>query len=143
MGDEHQSIKLSARLEAVETAQAFISRVAGLYGLNDDGIHHCHLSVDEVITNIVEHGYEFNDAPEAIELVLFREGQYLVIEIIDGAPLFNPLMHPEPDPTLPLWERIEDGGWGIHFVRKFMDGAVYHSTGGKNHLRMLKRLSVA
>lgn len=138
--DERHSIKLASRLEAVETAQEFIGRVASAYGLNDDGIHHCHLSVDEVITNIIEHGYEFVEIQDAIEVVLARDDASLIIEIIDGAPLFNPLMHPEPDPTLPLWERIEAGGWGIHFVRKFMDGAVYHSTGGKNHLRMTKRL---
>jgi anti-sigma regulatory factor (Ser/Thr protein kinase) len=141
MSEQH-SLKLASRLEAVEVAQDFIGRIAAMYGLSEDGIHHCYLSVDEVITNIVEHGYEFVETPDAIEIVLVQDAGSLIIEIIDGAPLFNPLMHPEPDPTLPLWERIEDGGWGIHFVRKFMDGAVYHSTGGKNHLRMTKRLTV-
>lgn len=139
MGEQH-SIKLASRLEAVEAAQEFISGLAAQYGLSEDGIHHCHLSVDEVITNIVEHGYEFVEYADAIEIWLTHERDHLIIEIIDGAPLFNPLMHPEPDPTLPLWERLEDGGWGIHFVRKFMDGATYHSTGGRNHLRMVKRL---
>ncbi len=138
--DERHSIKLPAHLESVEAAQAFISRVAAIYGLSDDSIHHCNVSVDEVITNIVEHGYEFSDAPDAIEVVLVRDGESLIIEIIDGAPLFNPLMHPDPDPSLPLWERIDNGGWGIHFVKKFMDSAIYHSTGGRNHLRMVKSI---
>jgi len=138
--DEQHSIKLAAHLESVEAAQDFISRIVVPYGLSDDSIYHCHVSVDEVITNIVEHGYELSNTPEAIELILRREGESLIIEIIDGAPLFNPLMHPDPDPTLPLWERIEDGGWGINFVKRFMDSATYHSTGGRNHLRMVKQI---
>jgi anti-sigma regulatory factor (Ser/Thr protein kinase) len=32
------------------------------------------------------------------------------------------------------------GGLGIHLIRRFMDGIEYHSDGGKNVLRMRKRL---
>jgi anti-sigma regulatory factor (Ser/Thr protein kinase) len=132
-------IVLTPRLESVQEAQDFVTHWAGHYGMGDGGIHHCLLSVDEVITNIVEHGFEFKEDAGTIEVTLEKISEMLVIEVTDTGPLFNPLMHPEPDPTLPLWDR-EGGGWGIHFVKKFMDGAAYHSTGSRNHLRMEKRI---
>lgn len=140
MSEEHH-MRLAPRLDSVQKAQDFITHWAEHYGLDDNGIHYCMLSVEEIITNVVEHGFDFDENAGFINVMVQRDGDTLVIEISDNGPLFNPLMHPEPDPTLPLWER-KGGGWGIHFVKQFMDSAQYHSTGGLNHLRMEKRLAV-
>jgi serine/threonine-protein kinase RsbW len=46
---------------------------------------------------------------------------------------------PEVDTTVPLEQR-PIGGLGIHLMRRFMDEIEYRSDGGKNVLRMRKRL---
>lgn len=135
---ERQTLQIIPRLASVQEALDFISEWGAQYGLGENEIYHCHLSVDEIITNVVEHGFEFDEQAGFIRIEIESIEGGVIIEVIDNAPLFNPLMHPTPDPSLPLLER-EGGGWGIHFVRKFMDAVTYHSTGGLNRLRMIKQ----
>lgn len=139
--DEHGWITIPARLEHVQEACSFVARVATRHGMDDEGVYRCQLSVEEVCTNIVEHGYDADSRGAKIEVWCFIDEQTFIIEIIDDAPLFDPLTLPEPDPSQPLWDRT-DGGWGIHFVRKFMDRVEYSSTDQRNHFRMEKRFAV-
>lgn len=138
--DEHGWIIIPARVDQVQEACAFVARIAARHGMDDEGVYRCQLSVEEICTNIVEHGYGNNHHGGKIEIWCFQRDKHLMIEIIDDAPLFNPLGLPTPDPSTPLWERV-DGGWGIHFVRKFMDRVEYFSPDHRNHLRLIKQIA--
>ena len=61
-------------------------------------------------------------------------------EIIDNGIPFDPLAQPEPDLTLPLEER-KIGGLGVHIIRTVMNHLNYHRADGRNHLKMVLRLS--
>jgi anti-sigma regulatory factor (Ser/Thr protein kinase) len=126
-------------LEQIRTACEFVAEAAQNAGLDDDGVHHCYLCVEEICTNIVEHGYGHNGANKTIEIVCQQSYPFFTIVIIDEAPQFNPLELPEPDPGTPLWER-EAGGWGIYFVKKYMDAVRYRYANYRNHLMMDKRM---
>jgi anti-sigma regulatory factor (Ser/Thr protein kinase) len=56
----------------------------------------------------------------------------------DGVP-YDPLQAAEPDVTASLDER-SIGGLGILLVKKMMDTVTYERAGGRNVLRMRKRL---
>ena len=95
------------------------------------------LALEEHLTNLMTYG--FADTTEHQIEVRFALGSHFVIEVEDDGTPFNPLQAPEVDTTVPLEQR-PIGGLGIHLMRRFMDEIEYHSEGGKNILRMRKRL---
>ncbi|MCU0496931.1 MAG: ATP-binding protein [Anaerolineae bacterium] len=135
-------LTIPASLDAIEEACHFVGQAAEQEGMGADGVYHCALSVEEVCTNIIEHGYE-GDPNHDIEIacyVIINGGErFFSITISDDAPAFNPLSIPDPDPATPLWER-EGGGWGIFFVKKYMDRIAYAHHHHRNHFTFDKAL---
>lgn len=136
---EERRLVIPAIISQVERACLFVAESAQLAGLDSDASHHCQLSVEEICTNVIEHGYGADDPSQTIEISCKLQNGYFVITVIDDAPLFDPLGLPDPDPSIPLWER-QGGGWGVYFVKKFMDRVTYSSLGQRNHFRMEKRV---
>jgi len=95
------------------------------------------LALEEHLTNLMN--YAFADNREHQIKVRFSMASHFIIEVEDDGPPFNPLQLPAVDTTMPL-ERRPIGGLGIHLMRRFMDEIEYQSEGGKNILRMRKRL---
>lgn len=95
------------------------------------------LALEEHLTNLMNYGFTDN-RPHQIT-VRFSLASHFVVEVEDDGPPFNPLEVPAVDITLPLEQR-PIGGLGIHLIRGFMDEIEYRSEGGKNVLRMGKRL---
>ena len=140
MTNQEHRVKLPGSINQVREACEFVAKIGREVGLNDDGVYQIQLSVEEIFTNIVEHGYKHNGANKSIELVCIIRGNLLEISIIDEAPPFNPLELSDPDPEN-IWER-ETGGWGVYFVRRFMDDIRYQlDPDNRNHLILEKRLS--
>lgn len=139
MNVHERRLTVPGMLEQVRKACDFIAEVAESAGLTDEGVYRCVLSAEEICTNIVEHGYEFDGADKTIEIVFQYNAEKLTIIFIDEAPEFNPLEIASPDPNTPLWER-EGGGWGIYFVKQYMDDVRYLYKNNRNHLIIEKRL---
>ena len=102
-----------------------------------DLIFHVQLAIDEVGTNVIEHG---NDAEVNLMEVSLTSGAHSVILQIadDGAP-FDPLREaPSPDVTLSLEDR-PIGGLGLHLIRTLTDEQSYQRESGKNLLTLVKR----
>lgn len=136
-----RKLRLKGELQYVRQACDFVAEAAREFGLSEDSVFHCELSVEEIFANIVEHGYEFNGADKSIEIHVTYDSQGLIITLIDESPEFNPLEVKEADPTTPLWER-QTGGWGVFFVRNLMDDVRYKFIEGRNHLVLEKKRSL-
>jgi len=95
------------------------------------------LALEEHLTNLMSYGFPDNREHEI--KVRFTLASDFIIEIEDDGPPFNPLQLPPVDTSVALEQR-PIGGLGIHLIRRFMDGIEYHSEGGRNVLRMRKRL---
>ncbi len=95
------------------------------------------LALEEHLTNLMSYGFA-DDLKHLIKIRFSVESDFVVEVEDDGRP-FNPLTRPEVDITTPLAAK-PIGGLGIHLMRRYMDDLEYHSEGGKNVLRMRKRL---
>jgi anti-sigma regulatory factor (Ser/Thr protein kinase) len=105
-------------------------------------ISNVELMLDELITNVIVHGYR--GAAGQVQVVVQLEPGRLVATVTDQSFAFNPLTLPETDTSLGLAER-EIGGLGIHFVRQMADEVAYRRVAdgsvGTNELRLVKALS--
>jgi len=128
---------MPARLEEIRQACDFVVEVAELAGLDERSVYHSQMAVDEALTNIIEHGFGFQDRGSEIEITCKTENDRFIITIIDTGPAFDPLAHEAPNPAEPLDSR-EPGGWGIYFIRRLMDEVTYRRIDGKNQLTLVK-----
>jgi anti-sigma regulatory factor (Ser/Thr protein kinase) len=96
------------------------------------------LVLDEVITNIIDYGYD-DQAEHEIRVTMAVEGDRLTIEVEDDARPFDPLKAAPPDLDLPLEERPV-GGLGIHIMRSLMDAVEHQRRNDRNVLTMQKTI---
>jgi anti-sigma regulatory factor (Ser/Thr protein kinase) len=129
---------LDSQLADIGVAAERIDAFAAEHQLSAAVCHDVQLAVEEILTNVIKHGYR-GEAGHAIGLeVAVRQGE-VVIWVEDAAPAFNPLQAAAPNLNLPLAQK-QPGGLGIHLVRKVMDSLDYERAGGKNRLTLKKRL---
>ncbi|HMV42708.1 MAG TPA: ATP-binding protein [Leptospiraceae bacterium] len=96
------------------------------------------LSIDEAISNIIEHGFpEVKDSLISVYARLEKDKITFVLED-EGIP-FNPLTKPPVDVDEHL-ELGEDGGMGIHIVQKIMN-VEYERVHLKNRLTLTKNFT--
>lgn len=139
---EVSRLVVPARLEEVRHACDFVVENAEHTGLDERAVYHCQMAVDEALTNIIEHGFQYQGQHSEIEILCQVDAEHFLITIIDDSPAFNPLEHDAPDPGEPLDTR-EPGGWGIYFICKLMDDVTYRWADNRNHLTLYKKLPSA
>ena len=116
-----------------------ITRLGGEHDLPDEVIFYLNLALEEVVSNIIRHGYGGREDGE-VSLILHLAGEAIAVTVEDDGVPFNPLELPEPDLTAPLEER-EVGGLGVYLVRQLMDEVDYRAEGKRNILRMTMRIT--
>ena len=94
------------------------------------------LAVDEACQNIIRHAYK-GDPEGVIELDVRRQGDDLIICLLDLAPVIDPSKVKPRD-----LDDLRPGGLGTHFIQKVMDRAYFLPRPGTdgNLLRMVKRI---
>ena len=100
---------------------------------------HFNLVLDELLTNIVSHGYGESDDDHDTDIrvgVLVADGT-MTVRIEDDAEAFDPLTAPQPDIDAGVEER-PIGGLGVYFVKTFMDSVTYEHRDERNHLTISK-----
>jgi serine/threonine-protein kinase RsbW len=122
----------------VERLNREFGAFADRHDLSAEVRHSVNLALEEIVTNVICHGYKDRDDQWiTVEVVLGPDEMTARVE--DAAPAFNPLLLPLPDVTAPLEQR-QPGGLGIHLSRHLLDGLHYSRVGGKNRLELRKRL---
>jgi anti-sigma regulatory factor (Ser/Thr protein kinase) len=133
------TVRLASRLEEIERLAAEIEAFGAAHQLPDAVIFAFNLSLDEIVTNVIS--YAFTDVQEhPIDVRLCLVGDVLQAEVIDSGRPFNPIDVPAPDLDAPIDER-RIGGLGVHIVREMMDSLEYAREGGRNILRLSKRVA--
>jgi len=136
---ETRELRLDLRATATEVGQAqsavraFCAARAPAGPATDD----LFLALDEILANIIEHGYR-RDPAGVIRLRVRSGADGMEIEIRDRAPAFDPLAAAPPDLSIPLSQRAI-GGLGIHLARSVTDAIAYARENDENCLRLTKR----
>jgi anti-sigma regulatory factor (Ser/Thr protein kinase) len=134
-----QSIVIVNDRAEIDRLTQFIELFAENHRLSPDVAFHLQLALDEIVTNVIKHGYDDGSRHEIA--IRFSLGpSELVAEVEDDGREFNPLDVPPPNLELGLDDR-PIGGLGIHFVRSVMTAIDYRRDGSHNVLTLRKRTS--
>jgi serine/threonine-protein kinase RsbW len=133
-------IVCEARRESLAALLAFVDRACARAGLDSNTAFDVRLATEEVVMNVIEHGYA-GTTPGPITLRIRRDGRQIVVTVEDDAPWFDPSSIRPADPDAPL-DRRSVGGLGWHFVTRLVDQTRHerrHPHG--NRLTLVKRLT--
>lgn len=125
-------------LSDVERLQHTVSQFADLHGIGKRFQHAFNLAIDEIVTNIIRHGYDTSEVRQ-IKVEVELRGKEVTARIEDDGREFSPVAHPPVDCSKPMEER-QLGGLGIHLVRSLVTRMEYQREGGKNVLTLIKRV---
>ena len=133
------TIRLPIDLKEIERLNRIVRQFGDLHEVPSRALYAINLALDEVVTNVVRHGYEAVPEGEHFTATVSALNGELTTEVQDAGRQFNPLDAPVPDLNAPLDERTL-GGLGVHLVRSLMDRVEYRRENGKNVLTMRKRI---
>jgi anti-sigma regulatory factor (Ser/Thr protein kinase) len=136
--EDRLCLTLKSRLSELETLNRAFQEFAERHSLSASVRSAASLALEEVIVNVITHGYRGRDDQSIAVEVSVTNGE-LVLVIEDQSPVFDPLVTPPPDISQPLEQR-QPGNLGIHLTRKLMDDARYIRAGGRNCLVLTRRL---
>jgi serine/threonine-protein kinase RsbW len=136
MTDQSFAMTIGSDIAEIPGVSARLEEDMGAHGFSPEEVLDTQLAVEEVITNIIVHGYRGQGGGIQLSCRFFRD--HIEIRITDSAPRFDPLSMPEPDLDATIDER-RIGGLGIYLIRQVMDSISYHYENGKNVLTMEKR----
>jgi anti-sigma regulatory factor (Ser/Thr protein kinase) len=134
--DQSFEMTIGSDIEKIPLVSARLEDAMGSNGFSPEEILDTQLAVEEVITNVIVHGYKKTGCE--IHLSFRFTGDHIEIKVADSAPRFNPLSIPEPELDSDIDER-RVGGLGIYLVRQVMDTVSYRYENGRNILTLEKR----
>lgn len=139
--DDSATITILAGVDHLAAVRAFVRDCLAPTGADDETTADLVQAVDELVCNVVEHGYA--GAPGSIEVAFVEAAGTVGFRIRDDAPQFDPRTVPVPELDLPLRER-KLGGMGVHLARTLTDEFDHRilPTGG-NEVTVRKRRQTA
>jgi serine/threonine-protein kinase RsbW len=132
-------ITIPADATRLADVRALVRSEAAAAGASDEATADLVQAVDELVCNVIEHGYG-RAAPGPIEVDVAATRAEMVVRIRDRAPAFDPRLAPVPRLDLPLGQRPL-GGMGIHLARTLTDRIDHRILpGGGNEVTVTKAL---
>jgi len=138
-----EPIRFPAMVDSLGEAVEFVHALGHLAGLSDRQIRRLRLAAEELITNIVIHGYpEHGSEVARIELAGGIDVDRIWLRLIDGAPRFDPTAVAGPtDLNRSLTDR-KPGGLGLFLARSVLDDLIYDYSDGHNQLTLVMKRTV-
>lgn len=130
-----ERLNLQSSLSELARIPEWIERLAARYAIPRDTQFAMDLCLEEVISNVMRHGYAGEPGrPIVARFSTRREGRFaLVVE--DEAPHFDPLAAPEL-PVLDSQGQARIGGHGIRLIRHFASQLKYSAKPRGNRLTL-------
>jgi len=127
-----RTLTVPAVLSSLEPVNAFVHCLAAKAGLDTHRTYQLRLAVEELLTNIIEHGYGPAQPDGEIVLEGDPSGRRVSLRLIDKAARFDPATAPDPtDLDRPLHERTV-GSLGLYLARQSVDELSYEYVDGTN-----------
>ncbi len=136
---ETEKLTLYIKHDLAELARiaADIESHAQQYDWPREWMFNINLSLDELITNIINYGYEPGSDRQDIELVLKVVGGDLWVDLIDDGFEFDPFSDAATPSVDAALEERKIGGLGIFFVKSLVSETRYRRQDGKNHTTLI------
>ncbi len=129
-------IAIACDLARLDLIQAEIGAFARRHGLPGKITHALELVAEEVISNIIRHGFPPESIDARIRCVAEISANRVELAFIDNGAPFDPLTAaPAPDLCSSLEER-EVGGLGVHLIKSIADAHNYARVDGENRLKV-------
>lgn len=133
----HDGLCVQAELNSLPEVRAYVQEAARKACDQPKFIYDLALAVDEVVTNVIIHGY--GGGPGMIMIHVDLTDSQVEVLIRDQAMPFDPTQVEEPDLDIPLEDR-QIGGLGVYMARVLTDQMIYRwMEGGGNETRLVKR----
>lgn len=113
----------------------FVKKQSLELGANEQVSENIALSVDEVVTNLIEHG--FKSDCNYFNLKIKLEKNLIIIEIEDNGITFDPEQIEKPDMEK-YFKEFKKGGLGIHIIKSLMDYIEYIPASNSRKYNVLK-----
>ena len=126
-------LEFEATLEEKSRCEGLLSAWAELRGVNKKLLNSMDLMLDELITNIVLHGFEEAGETGHIKMKMEFDGELLKATVRDNAHSFDPFSVASADTTLTAEER-GIGGLGVHFIRQMASAYRWRREGAYNEV---------
>jgi serine/threonine-protein kinase RsbW len=126
-----EHITLPGTLESLEAVRRYVARYGEVAGLDKRAIYRLRLAVDEVVTNIVTHGYTASSEPGPVEIWAEIAEGALAIFVEDTGTTYDPGSQAPNDSSQPLAERPA-GGLGLFLAMENVDEFRYERIGERN-----------
>ena len=132
-------ISSTGELEDIPAIGDLVQSYCRLHRIPDRIAYHLRLALDELLTNTMSYGFSRDAREHLIDIRLQLSPPWLITEVEDNGPPFNPLEAPTPD----LHASVENraiGGLGIHLVRSVIDHLDYRHHADCNILQLRQAL---
>jgi anti-sigma regulatory factor (Ser/Thr protein kinase) len=125
-----EAITVPASLTSLEQVACYVRTLAQRGNLSASAEYKLRLAIDEIVTNIIVHGYR--EGPGEICVSGGLERDHVWLQVADRAPRFDPrTIHSGPQPDTPVME-MRLGGLGLFLALQAVDGFSYEFVNGKN-----------
>ena len=132
------TFKLTNRLADLDVLCENVASFCEACGIAKKQKFEINLALDELFTNIINHGFE-DEAEHHIRVTCTKNEEIVEITIRDDGVPFNPLQAPQPDLQCTFEDR-EIGGLGIHLIKAYIDRIAYERDADENVLTLTKIL---
>ena len=135
-----ESLTVLGNLESLDAIASFTIKAAELADLDRKSTYGLRLAVDEIATNIIQHGYREADPTGKITCSAELNEDYLTITLDDWGLSYNYREYARPDSLQqPLVSR-PIGGLGIYLAIQSVDEFQYQKLSDRNrHILSVKR----
>lgn len=133
-------LTVPGKLESLPAIAQFVIKAARLACLNEKTTYKLRLAVDEIATNIIQHGYAEAGLTGEITCCAELDDNHLTITLEDWGLAYNSSKHSHPSSLQqPLTQRPM-GGLGIYLAIHNVDDFQYQRVGDLNrHIFIVRR----
>lgn len=139
MNGQKYLLTLPSHTDNLEIIRGFLNKISEKNGIESDIANNIELAVDEAVTNVIKHAYEYS-INEAITIKVKVSASKIDIIIIDNGTKFKPNL----DEIVDVNKKVEGrntGGYGLFLMKKLMDKVNYNvSPDNKNQVILTKNL---
>ena len=126
---------MNGDIVALRNGQRRVREFLESSGVGERATYRAELVLDELVTNVIRHGYGADAPKSAIDIGISIEPAEVVFTIEDDGPAFNPLAAKEPARPTSLAE-APLGGLGISLVRMAAAKIDYERRDERNRVRV-------